>query len=74
MERIHSLEKVTVVNKDYFDKIKYRYLATLIVGCPDTSLNHPTVLVSAIDENEARGIIKKIKPNYQIGIIKKVDY
>ena len=60
------------VNEDVEKKNKY--LVALTSFPNEKGFNHQTVLVSAKDENEARVIAKHLKPNHNIGDIKKVDY
>ena len=42
---------------------------------PNTKgFNHRTILVSAINENDARFTAKRLKPNDNIGDVKEVNY
>ena len=53
---------------------KNKYLIALPSFKNSKGFNHQTILVSAINENDAIEIVKYIKPNCNIGAIKKVDY
>jgi len=48
-----------------------KYLIALRKGC---GWNCPTILVSAVDENDAISLALHLKPNSQIGQIKEVNY
>jgi hypothetical protein len=51
-----------------------KYLVTLPSFPNDKSLNNQTILVSAINEDDAKRIVNHLKPGRIIGIVKKVDY
>ncbi len=51
-----------------------RYLVALPSFPDDKGFNHRTVLVSASSEAEAYSIARRLRPNNNIGDIKKVDY
>ncbi len=54
-------------------KVKSKYLCAL--GFLGTKgFNCQTILVSALDEQEAISIVSRIKPNRRVTDIKKVDY
>ena len=55
-------------------KDKSNYLVALPSFKNDRGFNHRTVLVSAVDEDEAIAIARHLKPHENIGAIKKVDY
>ena len=54
--------------------IKNKYLVALPIFSRDKGFNHRTVLVSAYDEKDPYDAAKHLKPNHNIGDIKKVDY
>lgn len=62
-----------VVSNDYFSKPKFRYLVGLNQFTGNI-YNSETVLVSAIDEDEAREIAKHLKPHCRRGEVKQVNY
>jgi hypothetical protein len=51
---------------------KSKYLVALPCFPNDKGFNHQTILVSAIDENDARDIVRYLKPNCNIGDLKKL--
>lgn len=53
---------------------KNKYLIALPAFRGAKGFNHQTILVSGTDEDDARDIAKHLKPNSNIGDIKKVDY
>lgn len=53
---------------------KNKYLIALPIFPRAKGFNHRTILVSAINESEAIKIVRYLKPNDNIGDIKKVDY
>jgi hypothetical protein len=53
---------------------KNKYLIALPSFKNSKGFNHPTILVSAINENDAIEIVKHLKPHCNIGEIKKVNY
>lgn len=53
---------------------KNKYLIALPKFRGSKGFNHETILVSANDEDDARDIARHLKPNSNIGDIKKVDY
>lgn len=55
-------------------KDKNKYLIALPAFRGSKGFNHQTILVSAKDESEAKDIAIHLKPNDNIGDIKKVDY
>lgn len=58
----------------HMNKTKNKYLIALPAFPKSKGFNHRTVLVSAIDENDAISIARHLKPNDNIGDIKMVDY
>lgn len=50
------------------------YLVALPYFPTDKGFNHQTILVSAIDEDEAKKKAKRLRPNSNIGDIKLVEY
>jgi hypothetical protein len=53
---------------------KKKYLVALPFFLGDKGFCHRTILVSAIDENDAISIVRYLKPHDNIGEIKQVDY
>jgi hypothetical protein len=53
---------------------KNKYLVALPTFPFSKGFNHKTILVSAIDEEDARILAKILRPHCNIGDIKKVDY
>lgn len=51
-----------------------KYLIVLPCFPNDNGFNHQTVLVSAINEDEAKDKAKRLRPNSNIGEIKLVEY
>ena len=51
-----------------------KYLIALPCFANSKGFNHPTILVSAHNEIEAVLIARRLRPNCNIGSIKKVDY
>lgn len=56
------------------NKEKKKYLIALSGMKGSKGFNHPTILVSATDENDAIDFVKHLKPKSIIGDIKEVDY
>ena len=56
------------------ENVKNKYLVALPAFPKAKGFNHQTILVSAIDENDAISLVKHLKPNSNIGDIKKVNY
>lgn len=54
--------------------MKYKYLVALPSFAGSRGFNHPTILVRAKDETDARAVVRHLRPNTNIGDIKKVDY
>lgn len=55
-------------------KVKKKFLIALPTTKRSTGFNHPTILVSAINELDAIDIVKHLKPLANIGDIKEVNY
>ncbi len=53
---------------------KNKYLVALPAFPNDKGFNHQTILVRAKDEDDARTVVTHLKPNKNIGDIKKVNY
>jgi hypothetical protein len=53
---------------------KSKYLIALPSFPGGKGFNHQTILVSGKDENDAIALAKHLKPQSNIGDIKKVDY
>ena len=53
---------------------KNKYLIALPSSPGTKGFCCPTILVSAIDENDAIALVRLLKPRSNIGTIKKVDY
>ena len=51
-----------------------KYLIALPCFPKDKGFNHQTILVSAINEDEAKKKAKRLRPHSNIGDIKLVDY
>lgn len=51
-----------------------KYLIALPIFRGGNGFNHPTILVSAKDEQDARALARHLRPHDNIGDIKKVDY
>lgn len=51
-----------------------KYLIALPCFPNDKGFNHQTVLVSAINKDEAKDKAKRLRPNSNIGDIKLVEY
>lgn len=62
------------IEKEKSTEGKSKYLVALSSFPSDKGFNHPTILVSAKDESDARDIVRHLKPNSRISSIKKVDY
>ena len=54
--------------------MKNKYLIALPTFRNDKGFNHRTILVSAIDINDAIDLVNHLKPNCNIGDIKQVNY
>ena len=50
------------------------YLVALPTFPGSKGFNHPTILVNAKNQSEALEIVRHLKPNDNIGDIKKVNY
>lgn len=55
-------------------KTKRKFLIALPSFDGSKGFNHPTILVSAYDTNDAISIVKHLKPRDIIGEIKEVNY
>lgn len=51
-----------------------RYLVALPAFPNDKGFCHQTILVNAIDKDDATNKVKRLKPNKNIGEIKEVNY
>lgn len=51
-----------------------KYLVALPTLKNSKGFNHPTILVSALNENDARAMVRHLKPSANIGDIKIVNY
>ena len=51
-----------------------KYLVALPSFSNSKGFNHPTILVKAKSVEEAKEIVRHLKPKNNIGDIKKVDY
>ena len=51
-----------------------KYLIALPTFKGSKGFNHPTILVKALDENDARAIVRHLKPSANIGDIRIVNY
>jgi len=69
-----NINNIRIVPENYNQLEKNNYLVALPCFPNSKGFNHRTVLVSAINENEARDIAMYLKPNRHIGDIKKVNY
>ena len=56
------------------EKLKYKFLVALPCFPRSRGFNHRTILVSATDENDVFSIVRHLRPNDNIGDIKKVSY
>jgi hypothetical protein len=54
--------------------MKYKYLVALPSFAGSKGFNHPTILVSARNEADAVALVRHLRPNSNIGAIKKVNY
>jgi hypothetical protein len=54
--------------------MKNKYLIALPAFPNDKGFNHQTILVSALNEEDAIKLARHLKPNKNIGDIKKVNY
>jgi hypothetical protein len=54
--------------------MKNKYLVALPTFPNSKGFCHQTILVSATDEGDARILVNILRPHYNIGAIKKVDY
>jgi len=54
--------------------VKRKYLVALTCSPNSKGFCHPTILVSAIDGNDAICIVRRLRPNNHIGEIKEVNY
>ena len=50
-----------------------QYLVALPIFPGSKGFNHPTILVSGKDENDARALVRHLKPHDNIGDIKVTD-
>lgn len=50
--------------------MRIKYLVALPIFPGRKGFNHPTILVSAKDENDARALVRHLKPQSNIGDIK----
>lgn len=50
-----------------------QYLVALPIFRGSKGFNHPTILVSAKDERDARALVRHLKPHDNIGDIKVVN-
>lgn len=55
-------------------KTKSHHLVALPAFPNSKGFCHQTVLVSAIDEDDAKAIARHLRPGRNIGEVKKVDY
>ena len=53
---------------------KHKYLVALPSWKGDSGFNHRTILVSAKNEWDAVALVRHLRPNCNIGDIKKVEY
>lgn len=53
---------------------KHKYLVALPCFKGDSGFNHRTILVSAKNEQDAIALVRHLRPNDNIGDIKKVEY
>lgn len=75
LETAIEIVEESLLNFDTKDKnSKNNYLVALPSFRGAKGFNHQTILVSAKDENDARVVASSLKPNRNIGDIKKVDY
>ena len=61
-------------NLNFYIMKTNKYLIALPCFANSKGFNHPTILVSAHNEIEAVLIARRLRPNCNIGSIKKVDY
>lgn len=54
--------------------MKKKYLIALPCFPKDKGFCHQTVLVSAVDEQDAISLAMHLKPKHNIGDVKEVDY
>lgn len=54
--------------------IKKKYLVALPASPREKGFCHQTILVAALDQNDAISIVKKLRPKSNIGEIKQVNY
>jgi hypothetical protein len=54
--------------------MKYKYLVALPSFAGSRGFNHPTILVRAKNETDARTVVRHLRPSTNIGDIKKVGY
>lgn len=52
----------------------HKYLIALPIFQGDKGFNHPTILVSAKNEKDARALVRHLRPFSNIGDIKQVNY
>jgi hypothetical protein len=52
----------------------YKYLIALPCSKGEKGFNHQTILVSAKNESDAISIARHLRPNSNIGDIKRVNY
>lgn len=66
---------IRVVNNEYKENNEMnKYLVALPSFPNSKGFNHPTILVKAKSVEEAKEIVRHLKPKNNIGDIKKVDY
>jgi hypothetical protein len=53
---------------------KTKYLIALPIFRDSKGFNHPTILVSAKNENDAVAVARHLRPDSNIGEIKRVNY
>ena len=66
-------EKWHNCNPNVTGSMKKQYLAALPCFPNSKGFNHRTILVSAININEARVLVRHLRPNDNIGEIKEVN-
>lgn len=54
--------------------MKTTYLVALPAFPKSKGFCHRTILVSTIDENDAKSLVRRLRPNDNIGDIKPVNY
>ena len=52
----------------------HKYLIALPCSIGEKGFNHPTILVSAKNESDAISIARYLRPNANIGDVKRVNY